>query len=62
MTRYFEDTRTRKCVKVYRFLSFAGNVSAKYGKVFTKTGLDTVKTSSEKVVHETLSNRRIAMK
>ena len=52
MTRYSIELRTTKYVKGYRFLSFARNLSNKYGKQLlnttTKTGLDALKTSSKK--------------
>ena len=52
MTRYSIQPRTRKYVKGYRFLSFARNLSEKYGKNLLdgtkKTGLDKVKTDSKK--------------
>ena len=45
-----------KYVKGYGFLSFARNLSNKYGKLLfdsvTKTGLDALKTASKKVVHK----------
>ena len=54
--RYSVEPRTRKCIKRYGFLSFASNLSNKYGKQFldtaTKTGLDALKTASKKTVHE----------
>ena len=46
--RYFIETRTRKFVKGYEFLSFARNLSNKYGKQLFNTGLDTLKTVSKK--------------
>ena len=43
--------------KGYGFLSFARNLSNKYGKQLmdtaTKAGLDALKTASEKVIHKT---------
>ena len=57
MTCYSIKPRTRKYVNGYRFLSFARNLSNKYGKqllhTVAKTGLDALKTSSKKVVHKT---------
>ena len=57
MTRYSAEPRTRKYVKGYGFLSFTRNLSNKYAKQLldtaTKTGLDALKTASEKVVHKT---------
>ena len=43
--------RTRKYVKRYGFLSFARNFY-KYKKQLLDTGLDALKTASEKVVHK----------
>ena len=44
-------------LKGYRFLSFARNLSSKYGKKLvdtaSKTGLDAAKTTTEEVVHKT---------
>ena len=44
MTRYFIETKTRKYVKGYRFLSFGRNLSNKFGRqlleVVTKTSVD----------------------
>ena len=52
MTRYPLELRTRKYVKGYGVLSFAKNLSNKYGKQLidtaTKTGLDALKTGSNK--------------
>ena len=52
MICYTIEPRTRKCVKAYGFLSFAKNLSNKYGKQFlvtaAKTGLDALKTVSKK--------------
>ena len=56
MTRYSMEPRTSKYVKGYGFLSFARNLSNKYGKqsfdTATKTGLNAVKTAFKKVVHK----------
>ena len=56
MAYYSMEPRTRKYVKVYRFLLFRRNLSNKYRKQLldtaTKTGLDAVKTALKKVVHE----------
>ena len=49
MRRYSTEPRTRKYGKGYRFLSFARN----YKKQWLDTGLDAVKTASEKAVHRT---------
>ena len=46
MTRYSKEPRTRKYVKEYGFLSFAG----KYRK---QLGLDLKQTASKNVVHKT---------
>ena len=44
MTRYFTETKTRKYVKGYGFLSFGRNLSNKFGRqlleVVTKTRVD----------------------
>ena len=48
MTQYSIEPRTRKCVKGYGFLSFA----RKYEKQLLDTGLDSLKTASEKVVYK----------
>ena len=52
LTHYSIEPRTRKHVKGYRFLSFARNLSNKYGKkllnIATKTGLDALKPTSKK--------------
>ena len=52
--RYSTEPRFRKYVKGYRFLAFARKFGDKYGKELmdkaTKTGIDTAKTASKKVV------------
>ena len=48
MGQYFIEPRSRKYAKGYAFLSFA----RKYKKQLFDTGLDAVKTASEKVVHK----------
>ena len=49
--RYSTETRFRKYVKNYGFLSFARKFGNKYGKKFmdtaTKTGIDAVKIASK---------------
>ena len=54
MTQYSIESRTRKHVKEFKLLSFARNLSNKYGKkvldTASKTGLDTLKTASKKAV------------
>ena len=56
MTRYYLEPRTRKYVKGYKFLSVVRNLCNKYGKQLldtaAKTGLDALKTASQKVVHK----------
>ena len=47
MRRYSIEPRTRTCIKGYGFLSFA----RKYKKQILDTGLDSLKPTSEKVVH-----------
>ena len=54
MKRYAIEPRTRKYIKGYGSLSFASNLSSKYGKKLydTATGLDSAQTASKKIVHE----------
>ena len=56
MTRYPLELRTRKYVKGYGVLSFAKNLSDRYGKQLidtaTTTGLDALKTGSNKEVYQ----------
>ena len=52
MRRYFIELRTRKYIKGYGFLSFARELSKKYGKQFLDTGLDALKTATKKVAHK----------
>ena len=47
MRRYSIEPRTRTYIKGYGFLSFA----RKYKKQILDTGLDSLKPTSEKVVH-----------
>ena len=47
--RYSPGPRTRKYVKAYGFLSF----TRKYRKQLLNTGLDSLKTTSKKVVQKT---------
>ena len=51
-----QEPRTRKYVRGYGFLSFARKLSNKYGKQLSdtanKTGLDALKTASQKVVQK----------
>ena len=55
--RYSPETRYRKYVKRYGFLSFVKKCGNKYGKklmnIATKTGMDTVKIASKRVVQKT---------
>ena len=55
--RYSIELKYRKYVKGYGFLSFAGVFGNKYGKnlmdTATKTGIDAVKTASQRVVQKT---------
>ena len=55
--RYSKESRFKKYVKGYGFLSFARKSGDKYGKKLmdtaTKTGIDAAKTSSKKVVQKT---------
>ena len=48
MTRYSIESRARKYIKGYGFLSFA----RKYKKQLLDTGLDSLKTASKKVFHK----------
>ena len=54
--RYSTETKFRKYVKGYGFLSFARKFGDKYGKklmdVATKTGIDAAKTASKKVAQK----------
>ena len=51
--RYSTETKYRKCVKGYNFLSFASKFGDEYGKKLmdtaTKTGIDAAKTASKKL-------------
>ena len=55
--RYSIEWRFRKYVKGYGFFSFARKVGNKYGKKLmdaaTKTGRDTAKTASKRIVQKT---------
>ena len=55
--RYSTESKFRKYVKGYGFLSFARKFGDKYGKklmdVTAKTGIDAAKTASKRVVQET---------
>ena len=55
--RYPIETRFRKYIKGYGFLSFAKKFGNKYGKKLmdtaTKTGMDTAKMTSKRVVQKT---------
>ena len=55
--RYSTESRFRKYVKGYGFLSFARKFSEKYGKklmdIATRTGIDAAKTASKRVAHKT---------
>ena len=55
--RYSTEPRFRKYVKGYGFLSFAKKFGNKYGKKLmdtaTKTGMDTAKMTSKRVVQKT---------
>ena len=52
MRQYSIESRTRKHVKGYGFLSFARTFSNKYRKQLFETGLDSLKASSKKIVHK----------
>ena len=55
--RYSTEPKYRKYVKRYSFLSFEGKFGDKYAKKLmdtaTKTGIDTAKTGSKRVVQKT---------
>ena len=55
--RYLTESKFRKYVKRYSFLSFARKSGDKYGKKLmdteTKTGIDAAKTASKRVVRKT---------
>ena len=55
--RYSTETKYRKCVKEYDFLSFAIKFGDKYGRnlmhVATKSGIDAAKPASKRVVQRT---------
>ena len=55
--KYSTESRFRKYVKGYGFLSFARKFGDKYGKKLmdtaTKTGIDAAKTASKRVVQKT---------
>ena len=57
MSRYSTELRKRKYIKLYEFLSFAKDLSNKYGKKLfdtaTKAELNPAKTTFIKVVNET---------
>ena len=52
MTQYSTEPRTREYDKGYEFLSFVSNFPKKCRKQLLDTGLDALKTVSEKVVHK----------
>ena len=55
--RYSTETKYRKYVEGYGFLSFARKFGDKYGKKLmdtaTKTGTDAAKTASKRVIQKT---------
>ena len=55
--RYSTESKYRKYVKGYEFLSFARKIGDKYGKILmhtaTKTGIYAAKTASKRVVQKT---------
>ena len=61
MILYSTKARTRKYVKENGFLSFARNLSNKYGKQLldtaTKTGTGALKTASRKAIHKATETR-----
>ena len=60
--RYSLETKNRKYVQGYGFLSFARKFGDKYGKILmdiaTKTGIDPTKTASKRVVQKTAEATR----
>ena len=60
--RYSTESRFRKCVKGYVFLSFPRKFGDKYGKKLidtaTKIGMDAAKTASKRVVQKTAEATR----
>ena len=60
--RYSIESKFRKFVKGYGFLSFAKKIGNKYGKKLmdtaTKTRIDAVKTTSKRVVQKTVEATR----
>ena len=59
--RYSLEIKKRKYVEGYGFMSFARKFGDKYGKKLmdtaTKTGIDTAKTASKRVVQKTTEAR-----
>ena len=59
--RYSLEIKKRKYVEGYGFMSFARKFGDKYGKKLmdtaTKTGIDTAKTASKRVVQKTAEAR-----
>ena len=59
-TQYKTESKFRKYVKGYGFLSFARKFGDKYGKKLmdtaTKTGIDAAKTASKRVVQKARRN------
>ena len=55
--KYLTESKYRKYVKGYNFLSFARKCGGKYGKKLmntaTKLGIDAAKTASKRVVQKT---------
>ena len=56
--KYLTESKYRKYVKGYNFLSFARKCGGKYGKKLmntaTKLGIDAAKTASKRVVQKTV--------
>ena len=56
--KYLTESKYRKYVKGYNFLSFARKCGDKYGKksmnTATKLGIDAAKTASKRVVQKTV--------
>ena len=64
--KYSTESKFRKYVKGYGFLSFVRKFGDKYGKKLidaaTKTGIDAAKTASKRVVQNCRSYRRFNWK
>ena len=52
MILYSIESRTRKYATRYAFLPFGRNLSSKYRRQSSDTGLDALKTATKKVAHK----------